>query len=84
MCPTLHNSVLPLLRHPPFLPARTAGRAAQRLQEVLFGEAAEDVSASTIHRLLGYRNGAFQKRMAKLLEEVRLANARASIATIRS
>lgn len=42
----------------------TAGRAAQRLQEVLSGPAAEDVSASTIHRLLGYRNGAVLKRLS--------------------
>jgi hypothetical protein len=64
MCLTLQNSVLPLLRHPTIFLVLTAGRAAQRLQEVLFGEAADDVSASTIHRLLGYRNGELQKRLA--------------------
>jgi ATP-dependent exoDNAse (exonuclease V) alpha subunit len=40
------------------------GRASQRLQELLSGEHAEEVSASTIHRLLGYRNGAVVKRLA--------------------
>lgn len=44
-----------------------AGRAAQRLQEVLSGQYADEVSASTIHRLLGYRNAAVQKRLASEL-----------------
>lgn len=42
-----------LHRHP-VLPA--AGRAAQRLQEL----SGDDSSASTIHRLLGYRNPGLQ------------------------
>jgi hypothetical protein len=46
------------------LAVHLTGRAAQRLQELLSGEYAEDVSASTIHRLLGYRNGAVAKRLA--------------------
>jgi ATP-dependent exoDNAse (exonuclease V) alpha subunit len=41
-----------------------AGRAAQRLQELLSGEEAKVISASTIHRLLGYRNRQALKRMS--------------------
>lgn len=45
-------------------PVVVIGRAAQRLQEVLSAQHAEAVAASTIHRLLGYRNSAVAKRAA--------------------
>lgn len=47
----------------------SAGRAAQRLQEVLSGQHAGDMSASTIHRLLGYRNKEVIKRQDAAAKE---------------
>lgn len=49
-----------------------AGRAAQRLQELLSVQDTKDTSASTIHRLLGYHNREVLKRQgaaAKSLAE---------------